>query len=59
MNLFMTGLNFDSAKVVIPSLISNPLRSEEGLRHQTRGQGIWLTHPGIAIEFGSPVKVCV
>ena len=24
----MTGLNFDSAKVVIPSLISNPLRSE-------------------------------
>ena len=31
-------------------MISNPLGAKR-LRHQTRGQGIWLTHPGIAIEF--------
>ena len=38
------------SSTILPPAFLIPFGAKR-LRHQTRGQGIWLTHPGIAIEF--------
>ena len=38
------------SSTILPPAFPIPFGAKR-LRHQTRGQGIWLTHPGIAIEF--------